>query len=394
MALWFLDFNAIRKLDFPKQISRCTRHSHCLGSISLLNLPASLEENMLSKRIFIVFLMLVAALLATSSALGQSTATIQGTVTDSKGAVLPNATVVVRNRNTSTERTTQTDSDGNYQFAALPVGLYSIEARVEGFKTQVADQVTLEVARTVVQNFQMEVGALSEQVLVSSDVPVIETTTTSVGTLINQRTVQEIPLNGRHFVDLGLLIPGSVTPPQNGFLTAPLRGQGSFGFYTAGNREDTVNFMINGINLNDMVQNQITFQPSINTVQEFKVDNSTYSAEYGRNSGSIVNIATRSGADSFHGEAFEFLRNETLDARNFFNATKPPFKRNQFGGALGGPVRKDRTFFFFSYEGLRQRQGLAINSGALSEAQRAQVTDPAVTKLLDLIPHANAVSST
>src|SRR5205085_6553440 len=105
--------------------------------------------------------------------------------------------------------------------------------------------------------------------------------------------------------------------------------------------------MINGINLNDMVQNQITVQPSINTVQEFKVDNSTFSAEYGRNSGAIVNIATRTGTNDFHGEAFEFLRNEALDARNFFDARKPPFKRNQFGAALGGPIRKDHTFFFF-----------------------------------------------
>jgi len=198
---------------------------------------------MLSKRIVPIFLLLVAALLATPSALAQSTATLQGTVTDAKGAVLPNATVVLRNRSTSTERTTQTDNDGNYQLAALPPGVYSVEVRVQGFKTQVADQVTLEVAKTAVQNFQLDVGAISEQVLVSSDVPVIETATTSVGTVINQRTVQEIPLNGRHFVDLGLLIPGSVTPPQNGFLTAPLRGQGSFAINTAGNREDTVNFI-------------------------------------------------------------------------------------------------------------------------------------------------------
>src|SRR5207244_7563478 len=111
----------------------------------------------------------------------------------------------------------------------------------------------------------------------------------------------KIPPTGRPFVDLGLLIPGSVTPPANGFLTAPLRGQGSFAFNTAGNREDTVNFIVNGINLSDMVQNQITFQPTINTVQEFKVDNSTYSAEYGRNSGAIVNIASRSGTKDFHG---------------------------------------------------------------------------------------------
>lgn len=366
---------------------------------------------MLSKGIAI-FLVLVAALLATSTALGQSTATVQGTVTDSKGAVLPNATVVVRNKNTSTERTAQTDSDGNYQIAALPVGLYAIEVRIQGFKTQVADQVTLEVARTVVQNFQMDVGAISEQVLVSSDVPVIETSTTSVGTVINQRTVQEIPLNGRHFVDLGLLIPGSVTPPQNGFLTAPLRGQGSFAINTAGNREDTVNFMINGINLNDMVQNQITFQPSINTVQEFKADNSTFSAEYGRNSGAIVNIATRSGANDYHGELFEFLRNDVFDARNYFERTSQPapFKRNQFGFNLGGPVNvphfgnggpvfgyngKNKTFFFFSYEDLRQRQGLTLPTSTVpTAAQRALVTDPVIKQLLPLIPLPNVGATT
>ena len=363
---------------------------------------------MLSKRIALLFplLMLVAAF-ATSSALAQSTATVQGTVTDNKGAVIPNATVVVRNRNTSTERTTQTDSNGNYQVAALPVGVYTIEVRVQGFKTQVADSVTLEVAKTIVQNFQMDVGAISEQVLVSSDVPVIETTTTSVGTVINQRTVQDIPLNGRHFVDLGLLIPGSVTPPQNGFLTAPLRGQGSFAINTAGNREDTVNFMINGINLNDMVQNQITFQPSINTVQEFKADNSTFSAEYGRNSGAIVNIATRSGVNDYHGELFEFLRNDVFDARNFFERTTnpAPFKRNQFGFNLGGPFNlphfgeggpafayngKNRTFFFFSYEGLRQRQGLTVSGVTVPTiAQRAAVTDPVIKQLLPLIPLPN-----
>ncbi len=355
---------------------------------------------MLSKRIAFL-LLFAAALIATPSAMAQSTAILQGTVMDSKGAVVPNATVTVRNRSTSFERTTQTDSDGNYLVAALPVGVYSVEVKVEGFKTQVADQVTIEVAKTVVQNFTMDVGAITEQVLVSSDVPVIELATTSVGTVINQRTVQEIPLNGRHFVDLGLLIPGSVTPPQNGFLTAPLRGQGSFAFNTAGAREDTVNFMINGVNLNDMVQNQITFQPSINTVQEFKVDNSTFSAEYGRNSGAVVNIATRSGTNDYHGEVFEFLRNDVLDARNFFDARKPPFKRNQFGFNIGGPVNfphfgeggpifgyegRNRTFFFFSYEGLRQRQGLTLNSNVLTPAQRASVTNPTILQLLPLIP--------
>jgi len=364
---------------------------------------------MLSKRLvpFVPLLLVVAALLATSPALAQSTATLQGSVTDAKGAVLPNATVVIKNKSTSAERTVQTDGEGNYQMAALPVGVYTVEVRLQGFKTGVADQVTLEVAKTAVQNFQLDVGAITEQVLVSSDVPVIETATTSVGTVINQRTVQEIPLNGRHFVDLGLLIPGTVTPPQNGFLTAPLRGQGSFAINTAGNREDTVNFMINGINLNDMVQNQITFQPSINTVQEFKADNSTFSAEYGRNSGAIVNIATRSGANDYHGEFFEFLRNDYFDARNFFERTTDPapFKRNQFGFNLGGPLSlprfheggpsigyngKNKTFFFFSYEGLRQRQGLTISGVTVPTlAQRAAVTDPVIKQLLPLLPLPN-----
>ena len=364
-----------------------------------------------NRGLFLSVIALAFSLSMNVTVLAQSTATLQGSVTDSKGAVVPNATVTARNKGTSFERTTQTDTEGNYQIAALPVGSYNIEVKAQGFKTQVADQVSIEVARTVVQNFQMDIGAISETVLVTSEASVIESATTSVGTVINQRTVQEIPLNGRHFVDLGLLIPGSVTPPQNGFLTAPLRGQGSFGLNTAGGREDTVNFMINGVNLNDMVQNQITFQPSINTVQEFKVDNSTFSAEYGRNSGAIANIATRSGTNDYHGELFEFLRNSALDSRNFFERTsKPaPFKRNQFGFNVGGPVNlphfgeggpifsykgKNRTFFFFSYEGLRQRQGLTISGVTVpTGAQRAAVTDPVIKQLLPLIPNANVGTS-
>jgi outer membrane receptor protein involved in Fe transport len=355
---------------------------------------------------FINSLLVVAFCLAFGVAtLAQSTATLQGLVTDPQGAVVPNAKVTVHSQATGTERTTQTDSEGNYQVASLQPGTYRVEVQAQGFQTQVVSALSVEVARTVVQNFLLTVGSVTQEVTVSSDAPVIETATTSVGTVINQRTVQEIPLNGRHFVDLGLLIPGSVTPPQNGFLTAPLRGQGSFAINTAGNREDTVNFQINGVNLNDMVQNQITFQPSINTVSEFKADNSTFSAEYGRNSGAIVNIATRSGTNDFHGELFEFLRNEALDARNFFDAKKPPFKRNQFGFAIGGPILlprfgeggpvwgyngRNKTFFFFSYEGLRQRQGLTLVSDVLSDAQRASATNATTRRLLDFIPRANA----
>src|SRR5262249_52168156 len=202
-------------------------------------------------------------------AMAQSSSTLQGTIADQSGAVVVGAKVTVRNQGTGIEREAQTDSNGLFQLAGLPVGVYRVEVRADGFQTQVINELTLQVSQTAVQNFQLKVGGVAQEVTITGDAPVLETTTVTVGQVIDQKTVQEIPLNGRHFVDLGLLIPGSVTPPQNGFLTAPLRGQGSFAFNTAGNREDTVNFMINGVNLNDMVQNQITFQPSINTVQEF-----------------------------------------------------------------------------------------------------------------------------
>ena len=331
------------------------------------------------------------------SAHAQSTGSLRGRVTDEQGAVVAGAQITARSQATGVERSTLTDRNGDYVIAALPVGSYRLEVRSQGFQTTVVSDILLEVAQAAVQNVKLTVGGLTEEIAVVSESPVIETVTTSVGTVISQRTVQEIPLNGRHFVDLGLLIPGSVAPqPATGFLTAPLRGQGSFAFNTAGNREDTVNFMVNGVNLNDQVQNQITFQPSINTVSEFKVDNSTLSAEYGRSSGAVVNIATRSGTNSYHGEVFEFFRDQSLDARNYFNAAsqpQSPFKRNQFGANVGGPIIKNQTFFLVTYEGTRQRQGLDFNSGVLSDAERAAVTDPVVRNLLPLIPTANAVGS-
>src|SRR5580765_4543523 len=330
---------------------------------------------MLRKVAFSPWMLPLLILVFAASAFAQTTASIQGTVADQSGAAVVGAKVTEKNTALGIERTAQTSSTGSYEVPALPPGTYNVQVQMNGFETQLAKDLLLQVSQNSVQNFSLKVASTQEVVTVEATAPVIESTTITVGQSISQRTVQEIPLNGRHFVDLGLLIPGSVTPPQNGFLTAPLRGQGSFGLNTAGGREDTVNFMINGVNLNDMVQNQITFQPSINTVQEFKADNSTFSAEYGRNSGAIVNIATRSGTNQFHGEFFEFLRNDALDARNFFERTTQPapFKRNQFGFNVGGPVNlphfgeggpilsyegKNKTFFFFSYEGTRQRQGL------------------------------------
>ena len=180
-----------------------------------------------------------------------------------------------------------------------------------------------------------------------------------------------------------------MAPSQTGFSTTPIRGTGALAFNTAGNREEAVGYLVNGVTTNNLTFGSLGFPPPIASIQEFKVDNSTFSAEYGHVSGAIVNLVTRSGSDQFRGEAYEFFRNDALDARNFFEFTSAdphPFERNQFGGSLGGPIVRGRTFFFATYEGLRQRQGLDVNSLVLSDEQRARATDPVVRRLIELIP--------
>ena len=327
----------------------------------------------------------------------QSTATLSGTVKDPSGAVLTGAQVTVRNLGTGTERVISSDSAGQFVVPSLPPGDYSVRVTASGFGAYTVQKLTLQVDARTNLDIPLAVESAGESVQVDSGAALIDSESITVGQVIDRQTVQEVPLNGRHFLDLTVLTPGGVTAPANGNLTAPSRGLGANSFITAGNRDDSVNFQINGVNLNDMVQNQITFQPSINTTSEFKINNQTFSAEYGRSSGSIVNVSTRSGTNAFHGEAFEYLRNEALDARNYFNPKGQriaPLKRSNFGGALGGPIWKDHTFFFASYEGLRQAQGLTINSGVLTDAQRAGVTDPVSRNLLALIPRANDSTGT
>lgn len=340
----------------------------------------------------------------------QSTAAIEGQVNDQNGAVIPAVQIIATCPLIAIQRTTMTDGLGRYQIGALPLGDYRLEIRSRGFQTQIVENVHVEVGQRIAKDFQLRVGEATEQVIVTSQNGLIDESA-SIGHMIDPRTVEEIPLNGRHFIDLGLLAPGSVTSPQNGNLSAPTRGQGAQAFNTAGNREDNVNYQINGINLNDLINNIITLQPPVSSIQEFRIDNSTVSAEYGRNSGAVVNIATRSGTNEFHGELIEFFRNDALDARNFFDFTSSkaqPFKRNQFGGSFGGPLLlpafgssgsplgydgHNRTFFFFTYEGLRQRQVVNLNTVVLSGQQRLSVNDPVVVSLLDLIPFANFIDS-
>lgn len=327
-----------------------------------------------------------------SLSMAQSTASLNGTVTDPSGSAIPNAKVVATNLATGVASSTESDPAGAYLFPSLPIGVYRLEVKATNFQTAAVYDLKLPVATSVTQNIQLSVGGTAETIEITADAAIIETTTNSMSQVINDKIVQDIPLNGRHFTDLSLLTPGTMTAPANGFLSSPLRGQGSFGINTAGQREDTTNWLVNGINLNDPVQNQITFQPPIGTLAEFKIDNSAFPAEYGRNSGAIVNMATRSGSNSYHGEAYEFFRNNALDARNFFNPVgvlQNPFKRNQFGADFAGPIVKNKVFFFLDYESIRQHQSLTASTTVLSNNDRGMVTSAAVLALLPLIPPAN-----
>ncbi len=334
--------------------------------------------------------------------LAQSTATLSGAVTDPSGAVLPGAQVQVHAMATGLNREVVTDGAGLYAVPSLEPGEYQVKISASGFSLYTVQQVHLDVDQKATINAQLAIASAGETVQVDSGAAQIEMQTMTVGQVIDPKTVQDIPLNGRHFLDLTVLTPGGVVAPTAGSLTGASRGLGANSFITAGNREDSVNFQINGVNLNDMSQNQITFQPSINTTSEFKIDNSTFSAEYGRSSGSIVNISTRSGTNAFHGEVFDYFRNEALDARNYFNrpngtstGKKAPLKRNNFGAAVGGPIWRDHTFFFASYEGLRQQQGLLQNGTVFSPAVRSAIASggaPAAQALLGLIPAPNVGS--
>src|SRR6185436_14864304 len=243
-------------------------------------------------------------ILLTISVQGQSTASIEGLITDQAGAVIRGAEITATDAAIGVTRKSVTDDSGRYQLPALPIGDYRLEVHAKGFQTRILQSMPVEVGRRLNYDFELQIGNVEQVITVSSASDLIERSTTSVGHVIRQNMVQDLPLNGRYFLELGLLAPGSVVPPQGAFSAAPMRGLGGLSINTGGNREETVNYVVNGITLNDLTFSTIAFQPSISTVQEFKVDNSTFSAEFGQSSGAVVNIATRSGANKFHGELF------------------------------------------------------------------------------------------
>ena len=339
-----------------------------------------------------VFIQVVLLCLTVTPARAQTIAVLQGRVVDPSGAAIPGALVVVKNPSIALNSAVKSDAEGRYHVPAVPAGTHEVTADAPGFRGVHIEALTFEVGRTLVRDFELTIDTQREVVVIRDELPLLDRATSIVGHVVSAETVQQMPLNGRHFVDLGPLVAGSVTPSQTGFSTTPIRGTGALAFNTAGNREEAVGYIVNGVTTNNLTFGSISFPPPVASIQEFKIDNSTFSAEYGHVSGAIVNLVTRSGTDEFYGEAYEFFRNDALDARNFFEFNTPephPFNRNQFGGSGGGPIVRDRTFFFGTYEGLRQRQGIDMNGVVLTDAQRAAATDPVIRKLIPLIPTAN-----
>ena len=333
----------------------------------------------------------VSAILAAGAAGAQTMAVLQGRVLDSSGAALSSATVTVQDSAAGVAISRTTDAEGRYFIPALAPGRYRITVASPGFRSAVIEELTVDVGRTVQREFHLALGEQRETVVVHAETPLVDGASATVGHVVTSPTMQQIPLNGRHFIDISLLVPGSVAPSQNGFSSRPIRGVGALAFNIAGSREEAVGFHVNGVSTNNLTFGSLIFEPPLGSIDEVRIDSSGLPAEYGHVSGAVVNIATRSGTDRFQGDAFEFFRDDALDSRNYFEATSDPapLRRNQFGGSAGGPLWRGRTFTFATYEGLRQRQGLAMNSLVLSDAQRAAVTDPVVRQLLPLIPIAN-----
>jgi roadblock/LC7 domain-containing protein len=323
-----------------------------------------------------VFGLLVAILCLTTVITAQTeTARIQGTVTDTSGAAIAGATVTVTGLGTSRAVTAQTDEQGAYTVLSLQPGRYQITVTQTNFKTT-KQEVTLEVAQTAPLNFSLEPGAVTETVTISDDVPQVETTTSAIGEVIQGREAVELPLNGRNVLELARLTPGVTQGIPGGFASGAgnnaetYRGGNTGGAALSinGQRTQANNFLLDGVDNNESLVNTINIFPSAEAIQEFRVQTSVAPAEFGRGGGGIINSVIKSGRNDFYGSAFIFLRNDDLDARPTFNATKAEFRRGQFGGTFGGPITflnfgdggpqifsgKNKLFFFADYEGLRQ----------------------------------------
>ncbi len=277
------------------------------------------------------------------------TANISGTLKDSTGAVISDVAVTLTNTETNVAKTAQTDSGGSYSFTLVPIGNYRIAAERQGFRKYVHGGIVLNVNQNAKLDIALQTGELKEVIEVTGDVTQVDTVSATLGSVETQRRILDLPLVERDTFQLGLLQAGVFPADEDD-------GSGNL-FSISGQRSESISFLINGTDNNNFLGNNAVVDPNPDAVEEFKILTNNYSAEYGRTSGGIVNQVIKAGSNSFHGDVFEFFRNDALNAADYFTKTVTPFKRNTFGGTFGGPIRKDKTFFFIAYQGERKREG-------------------------------------
>jgi hypothetical protein len=314
---------------------------------------------------------LYVGLLTSSAWAAQTTGTILGTVKDQNGAILPGAAMTATNELTNLTRTVTADAAGNYTLPLLPVGKYTMTAELSGFKRYVRTGIVLEVNQSARVDITLLVGAVTEAITVEAGAQLVDTTTSALGEVIEERKMVQLPLNERNFLQLGLLQAG-ITP---GISVSPIAGSPNPGgvasnFQVNGLRLQANNFLLDGADNNDPFHGTAAAVPSPDALQEFKILTNMYSAEFGHAGGAIVNVVTKSGTNEFHGNVYEFLRNDVLDARNFFSEKTPKLRRNQFGATFGGPMVKNKSFIFGSYEGFRLRQGITKSATVPTALER------------------------
>ncbi|MDH4065864.1 MAG: TonB-dependent receptor, partial [Acidobacteriota bacterium] len=321
---------------------------------------------------------LVLALPFTGSA--QTAASLSGRGQDASGAVLPGVTLTARRADTGFERTTTTDIDGRYALPSLPVGGYEVRAELSGFRTLIRRGITLTVGDNVSVDLIMEIGGVTEALTVTAEAQTVNTRAGDLSYLVDARAIEQLPLNGRNYTDLAYLQPGVVPFPHRDGGSVVAHGLGM----SVNGQDPRANvYLLDGTLLNDMTNAPASSAAGtalgMDMVQEFRVETNAYSAEFGRMAGGQVNVLTKAGTNAVRGSVFEYHRNDALDAKNYFDVgDQPPFRRNQFGGTLGGPVRRDKLFYFLGYEGLRENLGQTITSSVPDEnARRGLLPDPA-----------------
>ena len=317
------------------------------------------------------------------------TGSVLGTVFDSSRAVVASARVAIENQGTGAVVETATDGQGNFLVPVLPVGTYRVRVSSNGFKTQLKEDIRLRVSDRLRLLFSLEPGSVTETVTVSGQAPLVETASSTLGLVVESEQIDALPLNGRNVSDLLHLVPGNVLrtgATKQAFNGISLfRQQGGLRFLLDGGDGSRIDFDILD-NTYGSSKGRIS-RTSAEAIQEFRVYTNSYSAEFGQTLGGVVNLITKSGSNQVHGSVFEYFRNEKLDSRNYFNhmGDKPPFRLNQFGASLGGPIVRDKVFFFANYEGIQQRLG-KVQNGLVPTTEYRATVDPAVKPAIDMLP--------